>query len=115
MSPANHVRAGLPPAIIFHGAADTTVKPVTVQKFSELMREAGNRCELKTYPGAPHGFFNLPGNNGAAAKKKDAKKKVEGQDQRSVWHQQTLRELDLFLVSLDWISGEPAIPELKTR
>ncbi len=115
MSPAHHVRSGLPPAIIFHGEADTTVKLVTVQKFSELMNEAGNRCELKIYPGAPHGFFNLPGNNGAAAKKKDAKKKAEGQDQRSGWHRQTLRELDLFLVSLGWMSGEPTIPELKTR
>lgn len=113
MSPAHHVRSELPPAIIFHGEADTTVKPVTVQKFSELMREAGNRCELKMYPGAPHSFFNLPGNNGAAGKKKDANKKAEGQDQRSVWHRQTLRELDLFLVSLGWISGEPTIPKSK--
>jgi len=109
MSPAHHVRAGLPPAIIFHGEADTTVKPLTVQKFSELMRKEDNRCELKTYPGAPHGFFNLPANNGALGKKKDANKKSEGQDQRSVWHRQTLRELDLFLVSLGWISGEPTI------
>ena len=115
MSPAHHVRSELPPAIIFHGEADTTVKPLTVQKFSELMRKADNRCELKTYPGAPHGFFNLPVNNGAAGKKKDANKKSEGQDQRSVWHRQTLRELDLFLVSLGWISGEPTISELKTR
>jgi acetyl esterase len=110
MSPAHHVRSELPPAIIFHGEADTTVKPVTVQKFSELMREAGNRCELKTYPGAPHSFFNLPGNS-VAAKKKDASKQKEGQDQRSVWHRQTLRELDLFLVSLGWISGAPTISE----
>ena len=115
ISPAHHVRSELPPAIILHGAADTTVKPVTVQKFSELMRAAGNRCELKIYPGAPHGFFNVPGNNGAAVKKKDANKKAEGQDQRSVWHRQTLRELDLFLLSLGWISGEPTIPETKTR
>ena len=115
MSPVHHVRSGLPPAIIFHGEADTTVLPATVQKFSDLMREAGNRCELRTYPGAPHGFFNLPGNNGAAAKKKEARKNAEGQDQRSVWHRQTLRELDLFLISLGWISGEPTIPGLKTR
>lgn len=113
MSPAHHVRSGLPPAIIFHGEADTTVPPVTVQKFTRLMQDAGNRCELRTYPGAPHGFFNLPGNNSAANKKKEAKRKAEGQDQRSVWHRQTLRELDLFLVSLGWISGEPTIPEVK--
>jgi acetyl esterase len=115
MSPAHHVRSGLPPAIIFHGEADTTVLPATVQKFTNLMKDAGNRCELKTYPRAPHSFFNLPGNKGAAGKKKDANKKSEGQDQRSVWHRQTLRELDLFLVSLGWISGEPTIPEMKTR
>jgi acetyl esterase len=113
MSPAHHVRSGLPPAIIFHGEADTTVQPATAHKFTTLMQDAGNRCELKTYPGAPHGFFNLPGNSGAAAKKNNANKKSEGQDQRSVWHRQTLRELDLFLVSLGWISGEPTIPATK--
>jgi acetyl esterase/lipase len=114
MSPAHHVRSGLPPAIIFHGESDTTVPPATARKFTTLMQDAGNRCELKTYPGAPHGFFNLPGEGGGGAKKKSTKKVAAGQDQRSVWHRVTLRELDLFLVSLGWISGEPAIPETKT-
>ncbi|MFO0999235.1 MAG: dienelactone hydrolase family protein [Planctomycetaceae bacterium] len=105
---------GLRQQSFFHGEADTTVQLATVRKFTRLMQDAGNRCELKTYPGAPHGFFNLRGNNTGAVGKKDANKKPKGQNQSSDWHHQTLRELDLFLVSLGWISGEPTIPELKT-
>lgn len=115
MSPAHHVRSGLPPAIIFQGEADTTVRLATVKKFSSLMKEAGNRCELKTYPDAPHGFFNLSGKNDAAGKKNvGADKKSDGLNQRQKWHQQTLRELDLFLVSMGWLSGEPSIPKMRT-
>lgn len=113
ISPAHHVRSGLPPAIIFHGEADTTVKVASVKKFTELMHDSGNRCELKTYPGAPHGFFNLSGNSRGSAKKTEAtSKKGEAQNQRQRWHRQTLRELDLFLISLGWISGETSIPAL---
>ena len=30
----------------------------TVEKFTEVMKAAGNRCELIGYEGQPHGFFN---------------------------------------------------------
>ncbi len=57
-SPVHHVRPGMPPTIIFHGTADTTVPFENVQRFQKLMREAGNRCELVPYEGKAHGFFN---------------------------------------------------------
>ncbi|MBL8813522.1 MAG: alpha/beta hydrolase [Planctomycetaceae bacterium] len=137
MSPVHHVRAGLPPAIIFHGRADTTVNVKTVEKFAELMQKDGNRCELKLYDGAPHGFFNAPNNAQARAKAADGAqradvssdektKKAQGkkgngsdagklQQQKLVWHAQTLQELDKFLASLGWISGPPTltIPDSK--
>ncbi len=58
ISPIHHVKKGLPPTIIFHGKADTTVPYATVEKFTEVMKSAGNRCELIGYEGQPHGFFN---------------------------------------------------------
>lgn len=58
ISPLHHVKKGTPPTIIFHGKADTTVPYTTVEKFTEVMKAAGNRCELFGYEGQPHGFFN---------------------------------------------------------
>jgi acetyl esterase/lipase len=58
ISPLHHVRQGLPPTIIFHGKADTTVPYATVEKFAAVMKAAGNRCELVGYEGEKHGFFN---------------------------------------------------------
>lgn len=58
ISPIHHVKTGAPPTIIFHGKADTTVPYATVEKFAEVMKAAGNRCELVGYDGQPHGFFN---------------------------------------------------------
>lgn len=83
LSPAHHIRAGLPPTIIFHGEADTTVPYATAAAFTRLMQAAGNRCELRGYPGQPHGFFN----HGRA----------EGK------YAETLVAADEFLVSLGWI------------
>lgn len=58
ISPLHHVKKGAPPTIIFHGKADTTVPYATVEKFAEVMKAAGNRCDLVGYEGEKHGFFN---------------------------------------------------------
>jgi len=58
ISPIHHVKKGLPPTIIFHGKADTTIPYTTVEKFTEVMKAAGNRCELVGFEGQTHGFFN---------------------------------------------------------
>ena len=58
ISPIHHVKKGNPPTIIFHGKADTTVPYATVEKFAEVMKAAGNRCDLIGYEGQPHSFFN---------------------------------------------------------
>ena len=57
-SPVHHVRSGLPPTIVFHGTADTTVPFENVERFCALMVKAGNRCTLAPYEGMVHGFFN---------------------------------------------------------
>ena len=58
ISPIHHVKKGTPPTVIFHGKADTTVPYATVEKFAEVMKAAGNRCDLIGYEGEKHSFFN---------------------------------------------------------
>ena len=43
ISPIHHVKKGTPPTVIFHGKDDTTVPYSTVEKFTEVMKAAGNR------------------------------------------------------------------------
>jgi acetyl esterase/lipase len=59
ISPFHLIAEGSPPAIIFHGSADTIVDLDDSRRFCEAYRKAGNRCLLHTYPGRSHGFFNL--------------------------------------------------------
>jgi acetyl esterase/lipase len=58
LSPSHHVRKGLPPTIIFHGTADTTVPFENAERFTRLMTAAGNPCTLVPFEGKGHGFFN---------------------------------------------------------
>jgi acetyl esterase len=80
ISPLHHVKNGAPPTIIFHGKADTPVPYATVEKFTEVMKAAGNRCELVGFEGQPHGFFN------------------------KAKYQETLEATDAFLVSLGYLA-----------
>lgn len=58
ISPCHHVRAGLPPTLLFHGTKDKTVPFENATRFTKLMEEAGNHCKLVSFEGAGHGFFN---------------------------------------------------------
>lgn len=58
LSPLHHVTEGLPPTLILHGEADTTVPLWTVAAFRDRAVEARARCELVTYADQAHGFFN---------------------------------------------------------
>ena len=51
----------------------------SAEKFADLMKKAGNRCDLMGYEGEGHGFFNT--------------KKM----------QETLAQADAFLVSLGYL------------
>jgi acetyl esterase/lipase len=81
-SPVHHVRAGIPPAMIFHGAADTTVPFENVERFRQFMEAHGNTCELIAYKDKAHGFFNY-------SRDKDI-------------YQDTLRHADRFLDALGY-------------
>ena len=96
LSPWHHVRKGLPPTLVLHGEADTTVKFWTAESFVRKMKKAGNRAELAAYPGEPHGFFNSGrrGNKMFIA---------------------TMRRTDEFLAQLGWLSGKPSIETFAQR
>ncbi|MFC1533023.1 alpha/beta hydrolase [Thermodesulfobacteriota bacterium] len=69
ISPSDHVREGLPPTLIFHGTADSKVPFESVERFTKLMKDAGNTCVLVPFDGKDHGFYNgsyfRPGNGDA--------------------------------------------------
>jgi acetyl esterase/lipase len=92
ISPVDHVKKGVPPTIIFHGTADTTVPCENVQRFRDNMAAAGNRCQLDEFEDAGHGFFNYGRGGGTAYIK-------------------TVRAMDEFLAELGFLPGEPTIAE----
>lgn len=57
ISPVDHVRAQLPPTIVFHGTGDTVTPFAGAKRFEEEMKKAGNRCELVVNEGGVHGYF----------------------------------------------------------
>lgn len=58
ISPCHHVKADIVPTIVFHGTADTTVPFENAERFTRLMKEADNVCQLGAFEGQKHGFFN---------------------------------------------------------
>lgn len=90
VSPYHHLRSGICPTIIFHGTGDKTVPYVTAELFYREMRAHGNRCELVSYDGLDHGFFNHGRGDNAA-------------------FIDTVYKMDCFLVSLGYLTGNPDI------
>jgi acetyl esterase/lipase len=90
ISPYHHVKRGNPPAIIFHGTADTTVPFKTAELFAEAMTKAGNRCKLVAFEGEGHGFFNYGRGDGTA-------------------YVDTVRAMDQFFIELGFLKGRPTI------
>lgn len=54
LSPAHHVRSGLPPTILFNGTADKTVPYSTAKDFEKIMLNKGNICKLYTFEKCDH-------------------------------------------------------------
>lgn len=74
----NYVKPGQPPCINFFGTEDKML--LDAQHFQEAYQKAGNRCEIVTYEGQGHSFFNKP-----------------------EYREKTLAEADAFLVELGWL------------
>ena len=92
ISPIHQLKGLMPPAIIFHGTNDDAVPYETVKAFAELAVEKNNRCELMTFEGDGHGFFNY-GRDGTPGEN----------------FLRTMVQMDRFLVSLGYLQGESTI------
>ena len=92
MSPYHHLRTGLPPTIIFHGTADTTVAHSTADQFCDGLRKVRTRCDLVSYGGEGHGFFNYG--------------RAEGEEKNKNY-EDTVYRMDGFLYSLEWLDPKP--------
>ena len=86
-----HVREGLPPSIMFFGTDDRLLGGA--EEFREAALKKGNRCELLTWEGVGHGFFNFNRNNNRE-------------------FLATLEAADRFLASLGYVKGEPTVDQV---
>lgn len=88
-SPAHNVTKDDPPAIVFLGSQDKLIPVKTLETFKSNMEKAGLRCETRIYEGQGHGFFNY-GKSG------------------NKYYNETVKEMDAFLVSLGWMKESPS-------
>ncbi len=58
ISPHHQLEAGMPPVLIQHGTADTTVPFARAAEFQAASQALGNTVDLIAYEGAAHAFFN---------------------------------------------------------
>ncbi|AWW32792.1 alpha/beta hydrolase [Echinicola strongylocentroti] len=90
ISPVHNIKKGAPPTIVFLGTEDHLIPVAIAENYKETMEAVGSRCDLHLYEGAGHGFFN--------------KGKKDG-----IYYDKTVRETDLFLISLKYLKGKPTI------
>ena len=57
LSPVHHVKADLPPSLIFHATGDQVVPYLGSKQFHEASLKLGNKSELVDYEGGWHGYF----------------------------------------------------------
>lgn len=89
-SPMHNIAEGVPPSIVFVGTEDPLLPVSTVQEFKKRTNELGVRCDVWTYAGQPHAFFNY-------------------RDGNNPYYNVTVYETDRFLASLGYLDGEPTL------
>lgn len=67
----DQMQAKMPPTLVFHATADTTVPYANSVAFRDKLVATGNRCELVTFEGLGHSYFSSKfGEAGKAAYEK---------------------------------------------
>ena len=92
LSPYHNIRKGLPPTLVLHGKADTTVPYSTAEAYVKEATKTGLRAELNGYDDMPHGFFNL------------------GRYDNKMFLA-TVTRMHEFLGSLGYVKGRPTVEE----
>jgi acetyl esterase len=93
-SPAHNIKADAPPTLVLCGTVDKLIPVSTIKRFEDNMKHYGVRCDVVLYQGQGHSFFNAKNENGKYTRK-------------------TLREIDRFLTSLGYLSGDPTLKDSK--
>nr|WKN36286.1 alpha/beta hydrolase [Tunicatimonas sp. TK19036] len=88
-SPVHHINAEMPPTLVFHGEADTTVPVENIYEMKEKMDSLEVEGEFHFYPDQTHGFFNI------------------GRQRGHLYFLQTVYAMDRFLTNHHYLSGEP--------
>lgn len=96
ISPCHQIKKEMPPVLLFHGKEDTLVPFENALRFTKLMKEAGNECELVAIDNVGHGFFN-----GNFAKPGYGDK----------YFNLTTYKTDVFLKKLSYLKGKPTLIE----
>ena len=86
ISPIHNVRKNCPPSIILIGTDDEVTPLQDINEFKRVVEEKGGRCDVVSYDGQKHGFFNS-----------------------QKYFKKTTYEVDKFLSSLGFLNGEPSI------
>lgn len=87
-SPMHNISETAPPTVVFLGTEDKLIPVATAEEYKRRMEEKGRRCDLHLYEGQPHGFFNYGRRENYVA---------------------TVTEMDRFLASLGYLTGEPTV------
>ena len=94
IDPMTHIKAGMPPAIAFHGTADKISGYEFVKKYAEDYIKAGNKMDLRTFEGQKHGFTSM-------------------QNESGKYFLESLKSTDEFLISLGYLTGTPKVETIK--
>lgn len=87
-SPVHHLTQTMPPTLVFHGEADTTVPVDNIRDMEKKMNALGVPGEFHYYPEQTHGFFNI------------------GRQEGHRYFLETLYETDRFLTKYHFLQGE---------
>ena len=93
-SPYHDVQSGDPPTAILHGEADVSKPKRTSRMLAEAMKDAGRFFELNACSYETHGIFNFA---------------------RGEKFYETLREVNGFPTSLDYLEGSETLRQFRKR
>lgn len=85
-SPMHNIDSPTPPTVFFLGTKDHYIPVSTAEAYKRRVEAAGGRCEVHTYEGQGHGFFNYYNRE---------------------LYDKTVAEMDRFLVSLGYLQAKP--------
>lgn len=88
-TPGTSLHSEMPPVLCLWGENDKFVGPQGMKRFQEAVQALGVRCEIESYPGQAHSFF----------------------DNTREWVITTLSRADVFLASVGVLEGEPKVEE----